>query len=137
VDFCVRNGGVTQAGEASMALLGDTAVALADATKRSLRDFADQRVHAVAGIGNPQRFFTSLRAAGIDTIEHAFPDHHVFSAADLDFGDDLPVLMTEKDAVKCSAFARANWCSVPVRAQLPMEFFDAVADRIRAIAQTR
>ena len=77
-----------------------------------------------------------LRVAGIDVIEHAFPDHHAFAASDLAFGDELPVLMTAKDAVKCAAFVSADGWSVPVRAQLPMEFFDAIADRIRAIGPT-
>lgn len=58
-------------------------------------------VHAVAGIGNPQRFFTTLRGMGFDVIEHEFDDHHRFQLDDLSFGDNLPVIMTEKDAVKC------------------------------------
>lgn len=58
-------------------------------------------VHAVAGIGNPGRFFASLAELGVEFIPHAFPDHHAFRAADLAFGDDLPVVMTAKDAVKC------------------------------------
>lgn len=137
-DFRVCNGDAARPGEVSMTLAGDTAVSLADrAERRALRDFAGRRAHAVAGIGNPQRFFAQLRALGIDAQEHPFPDHRAFVAADLDFGDDAPVLMTEKDAVKCSAFARADWWSVPVRAQLPMEFVEAVAARIRAIASTR
>ncbi|MHB8446797.1 MAG: tetraacyldisaccharide 4'-kinase [Rudaea sp.] len=132
-DFRVCNGGTPQTGEEPMALLGDAAVCLADpAQRRPLRDLAGQRVHAVAGIGNPSRFFAKLRNAGIDVVEHAFPDHHVFAAADLDFGDTVPVLMTEKDAVKCIAFAQAHWWSVPVRAHLPDEFLDALAARVMA-----
>jgi tetraacyldisaccharide 4'-kinase len=85
---------------------------------RALGEFAGQRVHAVAGIGNPARFFGELRAHGIEVIEHAFPDHHPYSAAELGFADRTPVLMTEKDAVKCAAFAAAAplWY-VPVSAQ--------------------
>ncbi|MGH8090019.1 MAG: tetraacyldisaccharide 4'-kinase, partial [Rudaea sp.] len=131
VDFCVCNGGKVQAVEVPMRLAGDTAVALSDPSqRRPLRDFAGQRVHAVAGIGNPQRFFASLRAMGVETIEHPFPDHHAFVAADLAFGDATPVLMTEKDAIKCAAFAQENGWSVPVRAELPETFLDAVAARI-------
>jgi tetraacyldisaccharide 4'-kinase len=84
---------------------------------RTLESFRGQRVHAVAGIGNPWRFFADLRARGLDIVEHAFPDHHPFTAADLDFGDTLPVLMTEKDAVKCHAFADARLWYVPVTAR--------------------
>jgi tetraacyldisaccharide 4'-kinase len=63
--------------------------------------FRGRRVHAVAGIGHPARFFAALRALGLEIIEHPFPDHHPYTAADLDFGDDLDIIMTEKDAVKC------------------------------------
>ncbi len=130
VDFRICNDGVAHAGEIPMRLVGDTAVALGDASRnRSLREFAGQRVHAVAGIGNPARFFSMLRAAGIDAIEHAFPDHHVFSQTDLAFGDELPVLMTQKDAVKCRAFAGAALWYVPVCAELPFPFFDDVAQK--------
>ena len=132
VDFRVCNGGAAQPGEAAMRLHGDTAVALSDSTRRRpLREFAGQRVHAVAGIGNPPRFFASLRAAGIETIEHPFPDHHFFADSDLSFGDAAPVLMTEKDAIKCAAFVQENWWSVPVRAELPESFFDAVVEKLR------
>jgi tetraacyldisaccharide 4'-kinase len=84
---------------------------------RALESFRGQRVHAVAGIGNPWRFFADLRGRGLDIVEHAFPDHHPFTAADLDFGDAQPVLMTEKDAVKCRSFADARLWHVPVTAR--------------------
>lgn len=132
VDFRVCNGGQPQAGEVPMRLVGDAAASLSDpAHKRPLRDFAGRRVHAVAGIGNPQRFFAQLRAAGIDIVEHAFADHHAFTVADLVFGDDALVLMTEKDAVKCAAFAQPHWWSVPVRVELPASYFDALAAKLR------
>jgi len=131
VDFRVCNGGTPKTGEIAMTLDGDFAVALIDrATSRPLREFRG-RIHAVAGIGHPARFFAQLRTAGLDVVEHPFPDHHPFRAGDLDFGDDLPVLMTEKDAVKCSAFANAQAWVVPVRAQLAAEFFDSAAMILR------
>jgi tetraacyldisaccharide 4'-kinase len=132
VDFVVCNGGTPEAGEVPMTLAAAQAVSLSGAEQqRPLSDFAGQRVHAVAGIGNPARFFTQLRALGIEPIEHAFADHHAFTRADIVFGDDLPVLMTEKDAVKCRAFADARHWSVPVRAVLPQAFFDEAAGRLR------
>ncbi len=82
-----------------------------------LEHFRGRRVHAVAGIGNPQRFFRDLRNRGIELVEHPFPDHHPFSAADLTFGDDLPVLMTQKDAVRCQEIAAARLWYVPVGAR--------------------
>jgi tetraacyldisaccharide 4'-kinase len=81
-----------------------------------LEAFRGRPLHAVAGIGNPQRFFADLRARGLEVIEHPFPDHHALSAADLDFGDGLAVLMTEKDAVKCRQVAGPRLWYVPVEA---------------------
>jgi len=84
---------------------------------RSLSSFRGSGVHAVAAIGNPQRFFDTLREAGLTVYEHPMPDHHPFKSGDLNFGDDLPVLMTEKDAVKCAAFADERCWYVPVTAE--------------------
>ena len=130
VDFLVCNGVLPADGEFPMQLLGSEAVALHGAERRPLAALAGQRVHAVAAIGNPSRFFASLRATGIEPIEHAFTDHHAFVAGDLDFGDQLPVLMTDKDAVKCRRFAQPNWWRVPVRAELPLAFYDALVERL-------
>jgi tetraacyldisaccharide 4'-kinase len=101
-----------------MQLVPSAALALAGSSGRTLESFRGTRLHAVAGIGNPARFFRALRAFGIDVIEHAFADHHALVASELEFGDDLPVLMTEKDAVKCRSFANARLWYVPVTAQL-------------------
>ena len=127
-DFLVINGPLTAAlalpaGALTMRLVGDRAVAVAGGGDRALASFRGQRVHAVAGIGNPQRFFASLRAAGLQPIEHRWPDHHAYRPADLKFGDALPVLMTEKDAVKCQAFAQPQHWYVPVVAS-----FDATEE---------
>jgi tetraacyldisaccharide 4'-kinase len=84
---------------------------------RSLSSFRGSGVHAVAAIGNPQRFFDTLREAGLTVYEHPMPDHHAFKSGDLNFGDNLPVLMTEKDAVKCAAFADERCWYVPVTAE--------------------
>jgi tetraacyldisaccharide 4'-kinase len=131
VDFRVTNGGIAEPGEVPMRLAGAHALALAGDASRPLSAFAGRRVHALAGIGNPARFFASLRAFGIEVVEHAFADHHAFRAQDLAFGDELPVLMTEKDAIKCRPFAAARHWYVPVRAELPAEFFDGVARLLR------
>ena len=96
-----------------------------------LAQFAGQRVHAVAGIGDPERFFAMLRALGIAVVPHAFPDHHAYAAADLAFSSDLPVLMTEKDAVKCAPFAHERCCSVPARTELPEAFWVALQDCLK------
>ncbi len=98
-----------------------------------LAQLAGRAVHAVAGIGNPARFFRLLAAAGLRVIEHAFPDHHRFAAQDLSFGDDLPVLMTEKDAVKCRRFAGAGRWYLPVTADFAGEEAAVLLKRLNAL----
>jgi tetraacyldisaccharide 4'-kinase len=100
---------------------------------QALTAFAGQRVHAIAGIADPERFFATLRGLGIAVVPHAFPDHHAYQAEDLDFGSQLPVLMTEKDAVKCAGFAGAQWYSVPVQARMPEAFWTALLERLTGV----
>lgn len=102
-----------------------------------LSAFSGQRVHAVAGIGDPERFFSMLRNLGIAVVPHAFADHHAYDAEDFRFGSDLPVLMTEKDAVKCMAFANDRFFSVPVQANLPEAFWVALFDRLDQAEQRK
>jgi len=118
-----------------MQLVGGEAVSVDERVRRPLATFAGQRVHAVAGIGNPQRFFAELQAQGMEVIEHAFPDHHPLTAAELTFADALPVLMTEKDAVKCRALANPRLWYVPVSAQLAPH--DAQELLTRVLAKVR
>ena len=124
IDFRICNGGHPQVGEVPMRLHGGSMRALSDGREQPITNFSGKRVHAVAAIGNPQRFFASLAEHGLDVIPHPFPDHHAFMPADLTFSDELPVLMTEKDAVKCWAFLQPNWWSVPVKGELPASFYD-------------
>jgi tetraacyldisaccharide 4'-kinase len=86
-------------------------------TRLALEAFAGRRVHAIAGIGNPQRFFAQLRAAGLEPIEHPFADHARLRPEQLQFADGLPVLMTEKDAVKCRRFGGTDRWYLPVAAR--------------------
>jgi tetraacyldisaccharide 4'-kinase len=133
VDLRVCNGGIAEAGEYPMQLRGGDVVALDDGRTQPLASFHGRHVHAVAAIGNPKRFFDSLRVAGIEPIEHAFADHHEFVLTDLDFADGLPVLMTEKDAVKCRRFAQPHWWRVPVQADLPQAFYEALDARLEGL----
>ncbi len=120
VDFVVRNG------DPEGFMLHATGLsALSGAQRQQLSAFRDQRVHAVAGIGHPQRFFNSLRERGMEVIEHAFDDHHKFIPDDFLFQDDLPILMTEKDAVKCFGFGLKNAWYVPVEALLARDWSEA------------
>ncbi len=131
VDFIVVNGDAAQPGEIAMSLQGGIAVNMADPSRSvPLSEFAGRPAHAVAGIGHPARFFASLAAQGITVDGHPFADHHAFTRDDFTFADGCPVLMTDKDAVKCRDFARENWWRVPVRAVLPASFYDAVAAKV-------
>ncbi len=119
VDMVVLNGGFPRPGEVLMQLEGNTLCNLMEPTRcKPLSSLYGKRVHAVAGIGNPARFFARLREAGIQVQEHPFPDHHRFTQKDLLFEDEDPVVMTEKDAVKCQPFATPNHWYLPVTAQL-------------------
>lgn len=88
------------------------------------------RVHAVAGIGNPRRFFDAVRGMGMDVIEHPFPDHHLFTPGDLQFPDHFPIVMTEKDAVKCADFAPPECYALHVQMQLPAHWVSQLLARI-------
>ena len=119
VDAVVVNGGpghLQGANELRMDLDGTVAVSLIGNSARSLTEFAGQTVHAIAGIGNPPRFFELLRSKGIEVIEHPFADHATLGSDDICFADARPVLMTEKDAVKCGKIAGSQHWFVPVAA---------------------
>lgn len=129
VDMVVTYG-VAGRGEFAMKYVTTHAVKLnGRGNSAALESFAADPVHAVAGIGHPDRFFTSLKSRGLRVIPHAFPDHHRFRESDFAFGDQLPILMTEKDAVKCEAFAPARSWFVPATAELP----DVFATRLEAL----
>ena len=85
---------------------------------RPIAGFAGTTVHAVAGIGNPQRFFDMLRSHDIQVIEHAYPDHARLKRKDLDFRDEFDILVTEKDAVKLNKVASDKLWKVPVELQI-------------------
>ncbi len=106
----------------------------------SLIDFLAQyaRVNAIAGIGSPARFFTTLQANNF-TINSAkgYVDHHAFTLADFqEFDDNIPLLMTEKDAVKCQGFCKSNWWYLPVDACFSKAEQKVIADKINAVIST-
>jgi tetraacyldisaccharide 4'-kinase len=130
VDAVVIHGS-SQAPGYAMALEGDNVVRMTDARDvRTLKSFAGQRVHAVAGIGDPKRFFVQLGRAGLKVVPHPFPDHHAFRAEDFEFGDADPVLMTEKDAVKCKRIAKPHFWVFPVNAALDPAFERWLQERL-------
>ncbi|HEY2781271.1 MAG TPA: tetraacyldisaccharide 4'-kinase [Steroidobacteraceae bacterium] len=130
VHAVVINGGeLKRDGALHMRLLATSAVAMKYGTIKPLREFSGQPVHAVAAIGNPQRFFAMLRAIGIRAIEHPLSDHARLTLEDISFADDLAVLMTEKDAVKCREIAGPHHWYVPVS----VAFAPGDAEKLRGI----
>lgn len=128
VDFTVVNGDKYADHEVAMRLVGDTAVNLLTGEHKSLQEFCGINCHALAGIGNPGRFFKLLETVGLTCVTHSFPDHYQFQQRDIEFGDDKPVLMTEKDAVKCTLFARDCHWFVPVQAVPETHFGQQLLD---------
>lgn len=120
VDFCVANG-QAQPGEFSMKLVSGDWVNLKNPSLKFTREVGVQ-IHAVTGIGNPDRFFDQLTQMGLEIIRHPFPDHHCFRKEELDFEKEAVILMTEKDAVKCFEFADERYWYLPVSALMDPEF---------------
>lgn len=132
VDFVVVNGGQAEPSEYAMRLQSLLFHRVDAPTQvRDVAAFAGQRVHAIAGIGNPQRFFQHLSALGLDVVPHAFPDHHDFTSDDLQFEPCLPVIMTEKDAVKCRAFGSDQHWYLAVEGHLNTDFFTQLLTLLR------
>lgn len=90
--------------------------------KRSIEHFSNKTVHAVCGIGSPEKFYSYLIRHDIKVIRHRFPDHHRYQPSDLHFADEFPIVMTEKDAVKCEAFSNQAFWYLPIEAQLADTF---------------
>ena len=130
VDFIVCNG-EGMPGEFSMQLQAECLQNIDDKSLRKpLADFAGKSVHAVAAIGNPERFFDSLKSHGIELNKSIFPDHHMFRYSDLTFADALPIVMTEKDAVKCESFGNEKLWYVPVSATIKSDFATQVLEKL-------
>jgi tetraacyldisaccharide 4'-kinase len=130
VDAVLYNGASsdTEAGF-SVQLKPSALINLVTGERRPLNYFSPgQEVHALAGIGNPDRFFDSLESLHWRPIAHSFPDHAVYTAEQLRFQPVLPLIMTEKDAVKCKAFAAPDWWYLAVDAQ-PSEAFAVWLDK--------
>jgi len=133
VDLLVTRG-IAARGEFPMRYRAQALVQIGgDARRFAVEEFPAREVHAVAAIGHPEAFFSQLRGLGFRLHEHAYPDHHVFTAAQIHFDDPLPVIMTEKDAVKCGRLAGPQHWYLPITAELP-EVFER---RLDALLQRR
>ncbi|WGZ96295.1 MAG: tetraacyldisaccharide 4'-kinase [Candidatus Thiothrix putei] len=123
-DFVIVNGDTMQ-------MRGDTLVNLVTDETQSLMTLAGKTVHVVTGIGNPQRFMQTLEQAGLQVIPHLYPDHHAFTGTELCFNDTHPIIMTEKDAVKCRQFAGQNVWYLPIEAILDETLAQALLTRLQ------
>lgn len=126
VDMVLVNGGEEGDGRFGMRLQGECLKLLcsddAQAPSGDLQNWRGKRVHAVAAIGHPQRFFKTLEQAGLDVVPHVFPDHHLFKKDDFHFEEDLDIVMTEKDAVKCQALVIPKAWYLPVEMHVSDQF---------------
>jgi tetraacyldisaccharide 4'-kinase len=130
-DIVVVNGRPSHASEYAMQLDGALFYNLLNPdVSRSPAEFSGLRLHAIAGIGHPQRFFKHLQKLGLSAHTHAFPDHHRYRAADISFGDADAILMTEKDAVKCAAFATEQCWVLRVDAQVDPALAQLIIEKI-------
>ncbi|HYR05201.1 MAG TPA: tetraacyldisaccharide 4'-kinase [Gallionella sp.] len=131
VDAVVANGGKASTSQYAMRLSGGIFYNLLEPGKMAAAEhFRLLNNHAVAGIGHPQRFFSHLQSLGIPFTPHAFPDHHPYSKADLAFADCDAILLTEKDAVKCAAFADPRYWVLRVDAQIDSALVDHILRKI-------
>lgn len=130
-DAVVVNGGETHGGEFAMQLAGTSFYNLLNPERVvTAAEFAKLRLHAIAGIGHPQRFFTQLERLGLNAQPHPFPDHHRYTPSDIAFDDADAILMTEKDAVKCAAFATERCWVLRVDAQVSPALTQLILEKV-------
>jgi tetraacyldisaccharide 4'-kinase len=131
-DLVVVNG-EARSGEYSMQVTAEHAISLQDGRQFPLQAFKDRRVHAIAGIGHPERFFLTLKAAGLQPVCHPFSDHHPYTEGELTPFQGETVLMTEKDGVKCEQFAQSDLWYVPARVQPDLGFQRAFESKLKRL----
>lgn len=127
----VSNGQQWQSPWFAMQLIGDQFYNLVDSNiKASTADFKHKSVKAIAGIGKPARFFEHLNKLGLSFASVSFDDHHAFTAQELASIKCDALVMTEKDAVKCKAFAQAHHWVLPVKANIDAGLMSLILDKI-------
>ncbi len=136
VDYRVANG-VSRSGAVRTDIVASGFYRAGASGEAIARERIRGRIHAVAGIGDPGRFFKTLRSLGIEAEEHPFADHHAFGPGDIDFAGADWVLMTEKDAVKCAHSGRANLAYLRVDASLDPDFLRRLTGRLRECSDGR
>jgi tetraacyldisaccharide 4'-kinase len=117
----------------SMQLSGDTFYNLLNpGHTAAVADMQGKKLHALAGIGNPQRFFRHLQKLGLSSIAHAFPDHYRYRPEDLNWPEAEAILMTEKDAVKCKSFADEKCWVLKIEAEVSPGLGTQVLNKLKA-----
>jgi tetraacyldisaccharide 4'-kinase len=98
-----------------------------------LQSFSEKHVHAVAGIGNPESFFSLLESLGFLLEKHVFPNHHFYEERDIAFDDGMPIVMTEKDAVKCVRLKNENMWYLPLKVELSLAFEERLKSILKGL----
>ncbi len=130
VDFVVSNGKADNLAEHTMLLEPRGFFRVGDGQETAVNAFRGEHVDAVAGIGNPDRFFRQLAKLGVKAVTHPFPDHHSFTPEDLQFDPQRTILMTEKDAAKCHHFGLADAWYLRIDAELEVPFWSMLLEKI-------
>ena len=134
VDFIVNNSGPTEDGEHLMNISPSKFIHLKSGKSYPVEEWPmHKQVHAVAGLGNPGRFFDLLARLGFDIVRHPFPDHHNFMSSELHYLDHLPIIMTEKDASKCKDFDNNRIWYLTIESDVSDKFIDELDAKIKSI----
>ena len=134
VDFIVNNSGPTKDDEYLMNISPSKFVHLKTGKSYLIKDWPmHKQVHAVAGLGNPGRFFDLLVRLGFDISRNSFPDHHNFNEDDLIFLDHLPIIMTEKDASKCRTFDNNKIWYLTIEADVSDKFISELDLKLKSL----
>jgi len=134
VDFVVNNSGPTDEDEYLMSITPSNFIHLKSGKSYSIDNWPmHKQVHAVAGLGNPGRFFDLLEKLGFDIIRHPFPDHHNFLSSDIFYLDHLPIVMTEKDASKCKDFDNNKIWYLTIDADVSNKFIEKLDKKLQSI----
>ena len=134
VDFVVNNSGPTKDNEYLMNISPSKFIHLKTGKSYLIKDWPmHKQVHAVAGLGNPGRFFDLLARLGFDITRNSFPDHHNFDKEDLTFLDHLPIIMTEKDASKCVSFDNNKIWYLTIEADVSEKFISELDLKLKSL----
>ena len=134
-NYIINNGGPTEDGEILMTLQPSKFVHLNTGKSYDIDKWPmHNQIHAVAGLGNPGRFFDTLSQLNFDIERHPFPDHHQFEESDFEFLDHHPIIMTEKDAARCKNFENPRIWYLTVEPKIEESFINDLESRIRSLS---